>query len=841
MERVRQPTRRLTQFLQRRPAVIFTILLGLGIAFTEILPIKPWFWLSGAAALLLLAIFVPWGFLRFAWLGCVTVLLGLSAGQIERYQFSSDTIANYTTDNERFAQLELAIDQPPRLVRPSPGELRSLPPKQTVVATVRGVKTIDGWKPADGKIALTVEQPNLQMRAGQIVRVTGMLQRPAGPMNRGEFDYAAYCRDQRILATFRVEHADGVQIARDGSAGPFVRLRDKSRHLLGLGFDDGESFDHVLLRAFVFGDPDPQLRDLDDKFVRTGTIHYLAITGLHVAIVGAMALVLCRLLRQSPRTSMLIALAVVLLYGLIAEPTWPGWRSIIFCIAAVISLLGRRMMDSLQMFFLAVGAVLLIHPADLSNGGFQVSFAAVLGLILFSRGAEQRFWLWWRGEDPPPSNVSYGRAAVILHWVWRFIVATLLASCVAWGMSMPLIAYHFGQLNSWAVPAGVVLLPLTVVALYAGVGKIVLTLFWPSGAHWWALVASGPIVCMRHLIERLDRLPGAMIAVSPPIWLLFVYYSLILLFFVPIRVRVWRWLTRMASTAACAALLVLPNVAGGLPTPGASPREPLRITLVSVGAGQCAVIRPTPDHAIFIDVGSDTISDVGRQLVLPWLRAEHCGNVDKILLSHGDFDHISAAAEVFQNYDEPTVYTSPHFARHAVGNFPATSLLHVLQSAGRPPTIIHQGDHVDLGNGAGIDVLWPPVNCDMNSNDCGLVLKLKFAGETVLFPADIQVAPERELLKHPELLRADVLVAPHHGSAEITTADFVRAVHPRYILASNAEKLTHKQRMFDIIAQDYPLYRTSRCGAIDLTIETNGEIDIQTFLGVGPQEAVSVK
>ena len=764
MEQARQPTRRLTQLFQRRPAVFVTILLALGIGFTKFLPVRPWAWLGCAAVLLLTAILFRWRFFRLASLVCVMFLIGLSAGQIERYQFPSDTIGNFTTDGERFAQLELSIDQPPRLVLPSPGELRSLPPKQTTVATVRGVKTMDGLRPSDGKIAVTFEQPNVQLRAGQIVRVTGMLQRPSGPMNPGEFDYAAYCRDQRILATFRVGHTDGVQIVGDGLSGPLVWLRDKFRHLLGQGFDDGQSFDHALLRAFVFGDPDPQLRDLDDKFVRTGTIHYLAITGLHVAIIGAMALILCRLLRLSPRASMLIALAVVLLYGLLAEPSWPGWRSIILCTAAAIGLLGRRTMDSLQMFFVAVGIVLLIHPADLGNGGFQVSFAAVLGLILFSNLAEQRFWLWWGGEDPQPRNVSYGPAAAMLQWVWRFIVATLLASCVAWAMSMPLIAYHFGQLNSWAVPAGVVLLPLTVVALYAGVAKIFLTLFWPSGAHFWALIAAGPIVCMRHLIEMLDRFPGATIAVSPPVWMLIVYYGLILLFFVPIRVKVWRWSARMASTAACAALLLLPNVAGGLPTPAAAPREPLRITLISVGAGQTAVIRPTPDHAIFIDVGSDTISDVGRQLVLPWLRAEHCTHVDKILLSHGDFDHISAAAEVFQNYDEPTVYTSPHFARHALGNFPATSLLHVLQTAGRPPTIIHQGDHVDLGNGAGIDVLWPPLNCDMNSNDCGLVLKLKFAGETVLFPADIQVAPERELLKHPELLR------PMSWSRRITAA-----------------------------------------------------------------------
>ena len=841
MEQVRQPTRRLTQFFERRPAVIFTILLGLGIAFTKILPIEPWIWLGGGAALLVLAIIVRWGFLRVVSLGCVTVLIGLSAGQIERYQFSSDTIANYTTDQERFAQLELSIDQTPRLVRPSPGELRSLPPKQTDVATVRGIKTIDGWKPADGKIALTIEQPNLQMRAGQIVRVTGMLQRPAGPMNPGEFDYAAYCRDQRILATFRVGHADGVQIVRDGSAGPLVWLRDKSRHLLGLGFDDGESFDHVLLRAFVFGDPDPQLRDLDDKFVRTGTIHYLAITGLHVAIVGAMALLLCRLLRQSPRRSMLIALAVVLLYGLLAEPSWPGWRSIILCVAATIGLLGRRMMDSLHMFFLAVGAVLSDSSGRPGKRRVSGQFCRGFRIHSFQPKHESAVLaLVARGRPTSDETVAKrggGGAGALVG----FDRCDLISACVAWGMSMPLIAYHFGQLNSWAVPAGVILLPLTVVALYAGVGKIVLTLFWPSGAHWWAVAASGPIVCMRHLIERLDQLPGATIAVSPPIWLLFLYYGLILLFFVPIRARIWRWLTRMASTAACAALLLLPNVAGGLPTSAAAPRGRCASPWFRSGpgsapsSGQRRIMR-------FSSMSDRTPFPMwDAQLVLPWLRAEHCGNVDKILLSHGDFDHISAAAEVFQNYDEPTVYTSPHFARHAVGNFPATSLLHVLQSAGRPPTIIHQGDHVDLGNGAGIDVLWPPVNCNMNSNDCGLVLKLKFAGETVLFPADIQVAPERELLKHPELLRADVLVAPHHGSAEITTAQFVQAVHPRYILASNAEKLTHKQRLFDVIAKGYPLYRTSRCGAIDLTIETSGEIEIQTFLGVGPQQEMSVR
>jgi beta-lactamase superfamily II metal-dependent hydrolase len=160
-------------------------------------------------------------------------------------------------------------------------------------------------------------------------------------------------------------------------------------------------------------------------------------------------------------------------------------------------------------------------------------------------------------------------------------------------------------------------------------------------------------------------------------------------------------------------------------------------------------------------------------------------------------------------------------------------------SAGRSPAIVHRGDRLDLGCGVAIDVLWPPLDCDMNSNNCGLVLKLNFGGRSVLFPADIQEQPQRELLKNPSELRSDVLVAPHHGTAESTTPEFIRAVAPRIFLASDDRKLTRKQKMFDVLATGYPLYRTSRCGAITLTIDDTGHISVQTYLGVAPRTSSS--
>jgi competence protein ComEC len=256
----------------------------------------------------------------------------------------------------------------------------------------------------------------------------------------------------------------------------------------------------------------------------------------------------------------------------------------------------------------------------------------------------------------------------------------------------------------------------------------------------------------------------------------------------------------------------------------------IRITLISVGAGQCAVVRTSDHHAVLIDVGSDTVSDLRRRLLTPYLRAVGCSSVDEVILSHGDYDHIGGAAEVFQDYGQPPFFVSPQFARQAKGNVPAEELLETLFDADRPPKIIHQGDHLDLPGGATLDVLWPPVNCDMNSNNCGLVLKLEYAGRTVIFPADIQEPAERELLKNPKSLKCDVLIAPHHGSAETTTAGFLRAADPQMILASNAAKLSLKQRVFDALAMRRPLYRTSRYGAITITIDAAGRISIDTFL-----------
>jgi competence protein ComEC len=830
-----------TRFIQisNYPGVLLAVLVGIGISLESVAPCWPGWWLAFSAVGLVAA--MVWR--KSAWISSSALAFGVIAialadTQIQLYRFPSDSVANFTTDDPRFAQLECSLEQTPRIEVPSPKELRALPPKQIGYARVRRIRGTSGWESASGRILLSIEQPNVALRAGQVIRLTGMLERPLAPGNPGEFDWAAWCRENRILTTFRVTHADGVQILEEHFPGPAVWLREKTRHLLARGFTLDDEANHALLRAFVLGDSDPQLRDLEDKLVRTGTVHLMSISGLHIAVVGGLVLLIGRLLRVTPRTALYAALAVVLLYAMVALPSWPGWRSILLFAGATVGIAGRRWANSLHMLGLSVAAVLFIQPSDLGNGGFQVSLAAVLGLILFSNRVTSGFWLWWRGPDPIlPGDIPHSAWRNVWFIPTRFFLGALIASLVAWAMVMPLIAYHFGQMNLWSVAAGVGLLPLTAVALVAGVAKIILTLLWPSGAHLWAIASVQPILLLQHAIDALDKLPGASIQMArPEIWSIAAYYALLLLAFVPFHWKPARWLFRVGPVATCAWML-LPSIPAhtNVATPGAAG---LRITLLSIGAGQCCVVEPSPGRVDLFDVGSSTISDVMDAVLEPYLRDQACFGVEGIYLSHGDFDHISAAGQLFDAYTHPPVFISPHFARHAVGNYPAEALLQRLTDAGCPPTLIHRGDTESLGHGVSVEVLWPPVDCPMNSNNCGVVMKLHFADRTVLFTADIQAPPEEALLKDPSQLKADILIAPHHGSAETTTAAFIRAVNPDWILASSALKLTHKQKVFDAIAAHYRFYRTSRCGAITVSIDPSGRISVDSFLGLHPDATV---
>jgi competence protein ComEC len=820
-----------------RPAVAAAALFAMGIAAHAVVPRVPAAWLAGVV----LALVFAWRWLDHparasGALACGLAFAGIAAGQLGAFFYPRHHISAFAGDDPRLAQLELHLGHAPRVLTSPFAQHHPLPPRQVATASVSRVKTRAGWAPACGEVLVQINQPHPRLQENQTVRVLGMLQRPAPAMNPGQFDWAHYYREQRVLASLHIPHAENIEILDSPGPTPVMWLRDQTRRLLAAGFAPGRSLDHALLRALLLGDHDPQLRDVQEHFQRTGTSHHLAISGMHVAVLGGLVYWVCRLLCLSPRLAVCLMTGFVILYGVAALPSPPVVRSVLLCVAFGIGVAGGRSVDAAQLLALSVLAMLVYHPLDLYNAGFQLSFGTVLGLILFTEPVLKAL----RRDDPDlvvarALGPKPGRLRLAWEWFNRELTVALAAGLVAWFVSMPLIAWHFEQLNPWAVIAGIILAPIVFAALVAGLFKVVLTLLWPGAASVWASAAAAPVVLMRHTVDRLAKLPWGDVPVPVPRWWLVVaFYALLLLMLWPCRHAGLRWCFRIGRVAACGAMVFLPFHAGGFALPGVGGAGQTRVTLLAVGAGQCAVVQPPSGRVVLIDAGSTSLSDLVPKCLGPFLRHERCTSVDSIFLSHSNYDHFGAAAEVAEAYGVREVLTADSFVRESAGNASAEALLESLGRLHRPPRLLAPGERIPLGRDTAIEILWPPADPDraLGANDSSLVVRLTHAGRSILFTGDIEAAAMRELMKDPQRLKSDVLVAPHHGSSETTSAGFLEAVHPSTVLSSNDRSLSGKQRRFDRVAEAraVPLLRTNRCGAITVTFNADGTFEAVPFL-----------
>ena len=369
----------------RRPAVTTAVAFIGGIAAHRALPHWPAAWVGTACLCAGMAIVM----FRRDWRSTLALIaavffIAVGAAQVESYRFRHDDIAAYAGEEPRIAKLELEIVQPLRIVGTHFQTARPIPPRQVTTARVLRVLTHSGWTDASGAILCQITPPDDRLVIGQRIRVTGMLQRPGGAMNPGQFDWEKYYREQRILTSLQIPESRGIEIVAEHPPSPLARAREWVRRVLARGFSAEQSLDHALLRALVLGDHDPELRDVQEQFRRTGTSHHLAISGMHVAILGMVVYGFCHMLMLRPRTVAWAAMLAVIVYGCLALPSPPVVRSVVLCASFALGMLARRATDAIQLLAVSVIAMLVYHPLDLYSAGFQLSFGTVLGLMVLT-------------------------------------------------------------------------------------------------------------------------------------------------------------------------------------------------------------------------------------------------------------------------------------------------------------------------------------------------------------------------------------------------------------------------------------------------------------------------
>ncbi|MCS6863204.1 MAG: DNA internalization-related competence protein ComEC/Rec2, partial [Abditibacteriales bacterium] len=483
-------------------------------------------------------------------------------------------------------------------------------------------------------------------------------------------------------------------------------------------------------------------------------------------------------------------------------------RAAIVGILSVAAFAFVRDFDSFTALAAAALVVLIPRPTAIYDVGAQLSYAAVLGILLLARPLHER-WLGW-----------------LPRWAGLSLAVSLSAQL----MTMPLMAHYFGKVYWVGILSNLVIVPLAGVLVCTGLTSCVLGFVWTPLAQMVNFFNYHLTLWLWSLTRLFAQLPHADITFfQPPGWMVVIYFGAVLgavsLPFQKLREKLTReWLlTGMLVTAACGVTFLTVR----------SAHRPLTVTVLDVGEGDCIFVRAPNGRTMLIDGGSHESReplagvprrDVGERVILPFLLTQGVRHLDVVVLTHPHDDHVNGLATVVRTLsvgrilDGAQERSEPSYER----------FLFAAQQKHVPIVRARRGQILDLGGGVKAYVLAPMeplmqgTPSDLNNNS--VAVKITYRQVSFLLAGDMEEAAEMRLLRRGGNLRSTVLKVAHHGGETSSTLEFLRAVRPRIAIISCGERNPFQhpsratlQRLRQVGAQ---VYRTDVHGAV--TVRTDG-------------------
>lgn len=561
---------------------------------------------------------------------------------------------------------------------------------------------------------------------------------------------------------------------------------------------------------------------LEESFARSGLAHVLSVSGLHVAVLAFSIFALLRWalsrrlstrLRFVEPRAWAAPLSLPVVWGYVLFTGWqgPAVRSGLMCSLVLAGWLVRRRSDGLNALCLAALAMLVVDPAALFDLSVQLSFLAVLALVLLAPVMRAAVPI-----APPSPATQTGWTLRLARWR-EAAVQTFTASLAVTLTTAPLVLAAFQRVSLAGLVSNVVTLPLsgllTVIAaagaaVHACWEPLALPLLWAGAqiASLFVLIAEG--------FARLPLATAELPAGSVPVVLTW-WAGLLALVFMRGR---WRLVALVAPAALAVHLAEPPR------------RDVVEVTFLAVGHGDAIVVSSAGQHALIDGGGVPQGHDTGRRFVLPFLRQRRIDRLALTVLSHAHPDHalglISTLAEV---------PTERLWLPADVGDGPLVQEL--LGAAGDAQVEEQEAGSASLQLGrARFDVLGPPRDRTWldSENDRSLVLLVTHGDVTFLLTGDLEEDGEAPLDVGP----VTVMKAPHHGSDTSSTPRFVEQTRPKHVVFCVGRQNRFGFPRADVVARWLGVgarcHRTDVDGAITFTSDGR-DVTVETFKPVQRQ------
>ncbi len=631
---------------------------------------------------------------------------------------------------------------------------------------------------------------------GENVLISGTLRSFREATNPGEFDQASYYRVMGIacrLSGAEVEERYGrPDHLREGIS----RLRSRFARTLDECLDEEDA---GIMRAMLLGDKSAMDSDIKSLYKRSGIVHILAISGLHITLIGMGIYGLLSRLSCPRWAAALISVAVMLFYGELCGMSSSCVRAMIMFFMKLAASVFGLSYDMLTALAVAGVTLSIEQPLYLTYSGFWLSFLAVLAIsalmpVLLPGGGS--VFVPKRGDPPWKKRVSK-------------VLSPLAASVSVAVMTLPVYMSVFHVFPVFSMFLNLLVIPLMSVVLVSGLVCMTAgTFFVPAGALAGSADHLALYVFKRACLAQ-NLIPGSVwVTGHAKIWQVCVYYGMILAMMIcvyayrerdrrkkrPSGARRGRYHALRAGLAKAAYIAVAVLILSVRFKPG------LRVTLMDVGQGDGIVIEGGGLN-ILLDGGSSSRSGVGSSIIEPYLEYEGISRLDAVIVTHGDDDHVNGVQEILDN-DTRTVRIDMLVVPDVAESTGGENLAKLIASAERegiPVRRISQG--MRLADGVvTIDCLGPPEDLrNSDPNEASVILYLRYGGFSALFTGDVEGGGQEELKRYirswqttgigdrPEgeaAGRLTFLKVAHHGSAYTTDADFLNLVRPVFAAIS---------------------------------------------------------
>ncbi len=638
-----------------------------------------------------------------------------------------------------------------------------------------------------GPVLVEAPEPVGELPVGSEVAADGLLETP-------EPWRAAYLRRQGIAMTLRTERIESRPGRRGGVARWIDEIRERAEKALGRGMPSREA---ALARGFVLGEDDRIDQRTRDDFQRSNLTHLLAVSGENVILLCVLSWPLLAMLGLTMRSRLIGALCLIAIYVPVTGAGPSIQRAGVMGAAGLIAALADRPRSRWYAVLLAAALTLAINPRADGDVGWQLSFAAVIGIMLWARRLASAI-----GGDAERGSARRALAEA---------VAVTAAATVA---TAPLMAEAFDQFSPAALPANVLAAPAVAPAMWLGMlagiaGQLPLLPVEPL--NWLDSLCLAYIAEVAHWLAAPD---WALLTVHlRSVWAVAAAYGFLLLGMelllrgLALRRAHRRW--PVAALPVCLAAAIAAALLTAWPFRSTAPPPPatdLVVRILDVGQGDSILLQPPDGDPVLVDTGppEDGVEDRLRELGIEKLAA--------IVISHDQSDHAGDLPELLGTLQvERVVYgaTDSRLRRAAL-------------AAGVEPFQLTEGGELDF-HGLHLSALWPPRELTSvtgeDPNLLCLVLVARWRHFSMLLTGDAE-AESVPMDPGP----VDVLKVAHHGSEDAGLDGLLARSVPKLAVisvgAGNSYGHPTEATLSTLGAHDVPTMRTDRQGEID--IDANG-------------------